>query len=383
MKKTDLKGLTLKELEEFALSIGEQKYRGKQLFDWLYTKEASAFAKMSSLSKALREKLASVATIESIRVADMQESREDGTMKFLFELADGKNIESVLIPPRTAFQSPEAKEEEEQKRLTLCVSTQVGCALDCKFCATASMGILRNLTAGEIIDQVLQVKKHTRKNITNIVYMGMGEPLMNYDNVMNSIEILTTGMHIAARRITISTAGWVPKIRQMADEKRKIKLAISLHSLDEHSRLDLMPVTKKFNLTELLDAVRYYYKKVKQRVTFEYILFQGWNDRDEDLDGLIKLSKTIPCKINIIPFHSIEFTHPSGISAQLHPTSATRAEEFVRRLREAHITVFVRSSAGEDIDAACGQLAVKVEQKRSVHRSPVIPLSPISKAQLA
>ena len=370
MNKPNLKGFTLGELQEFAETVGEQPYRGKQLFDWLYTKEASSFREMSSLSKALREKLSSSANIDSINVAEFQKSVRDGTTKFLFELHDGKRIESVLIPPSTAFQSPEAKGEEEQKRLTLCVSTQVGCALDCKFCATASMGIVRNLTSGEIIDQVLQAKKISVNparemagaRITNLVYMGMGEPLMNYDNVMKSIEIITTGMGIAARRITVSTAGWVPKIRQMADEKRKVKLAISLHSLDEKARTELMPINQKFPLTELLDAVQYYYRRVKRRVTFEYILFDGWNDRDEDLRRLIRLAKTIPCKVNIIPFHSIEFIHPTGIAAKLHPAPRARMNDFVRQLREAHVTVFIRSSAGEDIDAACGQLAVNVDR---------------------
>ncbi len=371
MHNPNLKGLILSELEDFAVSIGEKKFRGKQLFDWLYTKEASSFAEMTSLSKELREKLALSARIESLKLVETQTSRVDGTTKFLFELEDGKRIESVLIQPRTAFNDTQARQEEEQQRLTLCVSTQVGCALDCKFCATASMGILRNLTAGEIVDQVLQVKKISGKHLTNLVYMGMGEPLMNYDNVMNSVEIISTGIKITARRTTISTAGWVPKIKQMADENRKVKLAVSLHTLDNAARSELMPINEKYPLAELLSAVQYYYRKVKQRVTFEYILFDGWNDRDEDIARLVKLARRVPCKVNIIPFHSIEFTHPTGISAQLHPTPSKRVDEFVRRLREAHVTTFVRSSAGEDIDAACGQLAVKVGQKaRSINHRP-------------
>ena len=370
MNKPNLKGLTLTELEDFAASIGEKKFRGKQLFDWLYTREASSFSEMTSLSKELREKLASAARIDSLALVESQVSRHDGTTKFLTELHDGKRIESVLIPPRTAFQDRKAAREEEQQRLTLCVSTQVGCALDCKFCATASMGIQRNLTAGEIVDQVLLAKKLSGRKITNLVYMGMGEPLMNYDHVMNSADIISTGVKIAAKRITVSTAGWVPKIRQMADENRKVKLAVSLHTLDDAARSELMPVNRKFPVAGLLDAVQYYYRKVKQRVTFEYILFDGWNDTAADVAKLIKLAKTVPCKLNIIPFHSIEFVHPTGIAARLHPSPPRRIEEFVRQLRAAHVTVFVRSSAGEDIDAACGQLAVKAETKsRSIdHR---------------
>jgi len=279
-------------------------------------------------------------------------------VKFLFELADGSRIESVLIPPRTAFRDSGASGEEEQKRLTLCVSTQVGCPLDCKFCATATMGFLRNLTSGEIIEQLRQVKEVSGRRITNLVYMGMGEPLLNYENVMKSIDIISTGMGIAARRITVSTAGWAPKIRQMADERRKVKLAISLHTLDPQARTELMPINHRFGLDELVDAAEYYYRKVKQRITFEYILFAGWNDREEDAAGLVKLSKKVPCKINIIPFHSIAFTKPKELAASLHASPKGRAEAFVRRLREAKLTVFVRSSAGEDIAAACGQLAV-------------------------
>ena len=363
MNSTNIKGLTQRQLEGFALSIGEQRYRGKQLFDWLYMKEASTFEEMTSLSKSFRQKLLSTASIDSLTLVQQQASHSDGTTKFLFELSDGKRIESVLIPPKIAFDDADARGEEEQKRLTLCVSTQVGCALDCVFCATASMGILRNLTTGEIVDQLLQVKKISGKRITNLVYMGMGEPMMNYDNVMNSVEIISTGLKIAARRITISTAGWIPKIRQMADDGQKLKLAVSLHTLDDAMRSELMPINKKFPLRDLLEAVKYYYAKTKQRVTFEYILFDGWNDTDEDAKRLIKLSKTIPCKINIIPFHDIGFTHPSGMGMKLRPTSHRRTEEFVEMLRKAHVTVFVRSSAGKDIAAACGQLAVKSEQR--------------------
>jgi len=362
MKMLDLKGLSIKELEDFALSIGEKKFRGKQLFDWLYTKEVSSFTDMSSISKSLQEKLTEVASIGSIKINKVQES-SDGTKKFLFELEDGKKIESVLIPPRVAFVNREAKEDEEQKRLTLCISTQVGCPLDCVFCATGTMGFIRNLTTGEIVDQVLQVKKYTGKKITNVVYMGMGEPMLNYDNVMKSIEIITTGMKITAKHITVSTAGLVPQIKKMADENKKMKLAISLHSLDQNVREKLMPIARKYKLPEMIDSLQYYYKKVKTRPTFEYILFDGVNDKDEDIKKIIKLSKNIPCKMNIIPFHNIEFAGLSGFSSELQPTSRSRMEEFVGKLRESHVTVFVRSSAGEDIDAACGQLAVKVERK--------------------
>jgi 23S rRNA (adenine2503-C2)-methyltransferase len=365
MKKTNLKGLTQKELEEFAFSIGEKKFRGQQLFDWLYNKEAESFDDISTFSKPLRTKLNETASIDTIELLTFHKSIHDDTTKFLFQLKDGKKIESVLIPPKTAFKNEGADEEEdEQKRLTLCVSTQVGCPLDCVFCATGAMGFQRNLTAGEIVDQVLQTKKSSGKKITNIVFMGMGEPLMNYDSVMNSIDIISNGLNIGTRHITLSTAGWVDGIIRMADEGKKIKLAVSLHSLDDKIRTQLMPLNKKFNLQRLMKAVEYYYRKIKIRVTFEYILFAGMNDTEKDLKSLVKLSKTIPCKINIIPFHNIGFTDPQGFAGKLYPVPVKEIEKFAHLLRKNHVTAFVRSSSGEDIAAACGQLAVLTKQKR-------------------
>jgi 23S rRNA (adenine2503-C2)-methyltransferase len=361
-RKTNLKGFTLHELQQFVLSLGEPAFRARQLFDWLYGKQASTFEAMTSLSKRTRTKLQEVATIENLRLIETQQSRLDGTKKLLFELSDGERIESVLIPSEAA--DDEELGVRKRPRLTLCVSTQVGCPLDCAFCATAAMGFVRNLTAGEIIDQVFQAGRIAGRRITNLVYMGMGEPLMNYDNVMKSVEIITTGVGIAARRITVSTAGWAERIRQMADEGRKVKLAVSLHSLDNRVRTNLMPINRKFDVEELIDAVQYYYRKTKLRVTYEYILFDGLNDRDEDIRRLIDLSKSVPSKVNIVPYHSIERTHPTGLSASLRPTPLRRTEIFVKRLREAHVTVFVRSSAGEDIDAACGQLAILRPQRQ-------------------
>jgi 23S rRNA (adenine2503-C2)-methyltransferase len=364
MKKFNLKGLSLKELEEFVVSIGEKKFRGQQLFDHLYNKEMNSFDEMTTLSKSLRVKLNDLAEIETIKLSTFNKSVHDDTTKFLFELNDGRKIESVLIPPATAYKNGTALDEDEQKRLTLCVSTQVGCPLDCVFCATGAMGFQRNLTASEIVDQVLQTKKFTGKKITNIVFMGMGEPLMNYDNIMNSIDILINGLNIAARRITLSTAGWIEGIKRMADEGKKIKLAVSLHSLNEETRTRLMPLNKKFNLQQLLRTIEYYYHKTKERVTFEFILFAGVNDGEKDLKSLIKLSKSIPCKINIIPFHSISFVDPRGFAEKLRPVSSKDAEKFAQSLRKNHVTVFIRSSAGEDISAACGQLAVLKNENR-------------------
>ena len=313
---------------------------------------------------AFRERLAATAAIGAIGAVETQHSRRDGTTKYLFALADGRRIESVLIPPRTAF-SGEAGDADEQLRHTLCVSSQVGCPLDCAFCATATMGFLRNLTAGEIVDQVIQAQALSGKRITNVVFMGMGEPMLNYENVMKAAEIIATGLKITARRITVSTAGWAPQIRRMADERRRVKLAVSLHALDDDTRTRLMPVNAKYPLAELLDAVAYYYAALKERVTFEYILFAGVNDRDEDLRRLAALSRRIPSKVNIIPYHDIAFAGAGPAAARLRPSAPAASEAFVRRLREAHVTVFVRSSAGEDIEAACGQLAVREAGRRA------------------
>ena len=392
-KPTDLKGLSAGELEAYAVSLGEPAYRGRQLFEWIYHKAATRFEEMTDLPAGLRARLDAEAAIGSLELKDRKRSAADGTTKLLFGLGDGRNIESVLIPPRTAWrddgeadearaeQAEQAETEEEQDepagtdpggRLTLCVSTQVGCPLDCAFCATATMGFLRNLTAGEIVDQAMSAARIAGRRITNLVYMGMGEPLLNYDEVMKSVEIASTGLKIAAKRITISTAGWVPGIRRMADEKRRARLAISLHTLDEKARIALMPVTKKFPLAELLEAAEHYYARTKQRITFEYILFEGWNDSDDDVRRLAALVKRIPGKVNIIPFHSIAFSLPAGaapaLQGALRPAPPERIDAFANKLRERHVTTFVRSSAGEDINAACGQLAVKHAARR-VHEA--------------
>ncbi len=353
MEKQNLIGMTQDELEVFVESLGEKKYRGAQLYSWIYGKGAQTFDEMSNISGAFREILNGVASLDHLRVTSSSTS-QDGTTKFLFELKDGLAIESVLIPP-------DRKSPNAESRLTLCVSTQVGCPLDCKFCATGSMGFSRNLTAGEIIGQVLQAQRSTHRRITNLVYMGMGEPMLNYGNVMKSIETITDdkALNIGVRHITISTAGYADKIRQMADENRKVKLALSLHSLDNEKRAALMPITRKFSVGDLIEALEYYYRKTRNRPTFEYILFDGFNDTESDIKKFEHLARRIPCKVNIIPFHSIAFTHPSGFAATLRPTPRTRSEAFADRLRQANITVMIRASSGEDIKAACGQLAIE------------------------
>ncbi len=361
----NLLGLSREELADFAESIGEKRYRGTQLFGWLYGKGATSFGAMSDLGKALRERLDLSACIEGVTPVTARRSPDDGTEKFLFALRDGYRIESVLIPPASAFVGREAGEDQEQKRLTLCVSTQVGCPLDCGFCATGTMGFFRNLTAGEIVDQFLQAGRATGKKITNVVFMGMGEPLLNYDSVMRAAEIFAAGTGVAARRIVISTAGHAAHIRRMAEEGRTARLAVSLHSAVEATRLRLMPVTRKFGLSALREALETYYRKTRRRVTYEVILFDGVNDTDREIAALIRFARAIPCKINLIPFHSIRFTGTGGIGAGLEPSR--KQESVAEKLRAAHFTVMIRSSAGEDIEGACGQLAVN--EKRTARRS--------------
>lgn len=375
MTKTNLKGFSLAELQDFVESLGERTYRAQQIFRWLYAEGARSFEEMTNISKGFRSLLAAHSTIENLTVAAKEVSTLDETTKFLFRLGDGLMIESVLIPPEQS--SPAA-----EKRLTLCISTQVGCPLDCKFCATGTMGFLRNLSAGEIVDQVIQAQNQSPRRITNLVFMGMGEPMLNYENVMKSVEILNseTAFNIGARHIIISTAGYADQIRRMADEDRKVKLALSLHSLDNEKRTQLMPITKKYSVEMLLEALQYYYRATRRRPTFEYILFDGYNDTDEDIARLIQVSKRFPCKVNVIPYHSIAFAHPdsSGIGSRLRPTPRPRMEGFVEALRRANITVMIRSSSGRDINAACGQLVVnegpshRSHDRRSHAVNPVI-----------
>jgi 23S rRNA (adenine2503-C2)-methyltransferase len=360
--KQNLLGLTREELADVAESIGEPRYRGRQIFAWLYSRGATSFGAMTDLGKAFRERLEMRATIAGLTLESRRRSHHDGTTKFLFALPDGRHVESVLIPPALSFIGGDPAADDGPERLTLCVSTQVGCPLDCAFCATGVMGFTRNLSTGEIVDQVLQVRRSTPNTITNIVFMGMGEPLMNYDNVMNAVEIMTAGIGITVRRITISTAGQADRIRQMADEERKAKLAVSLHSAVNATRTRLMPINRKFDLTALRLALEHYYRRMQRRVTYEVILFDGVNDTDPEVARLITFARHVPCKLNIIPFHSIAFTGVGAEGAALRPS--TRMEEIVERLRTAHLTVMVRSNAGEDIEGACGQLAVMTERRK-------------------
>lgn len=334
--KTDLINFNPEELGEFLISLGEKRYRAKQVFKWIYQKRASSFGEMTDLPIPFREKLEKSASILKIKIKDKKVSHKSGAVKYLHELWDSELIETILIL--------------EEKRKTVCVSSQVGCALGCKFCATARMGLKRNLTAGEIVGQVLSVIKDSKENITNIVIMGMGEPFLNYENVIKSVNILSddNGLSIAQRRITISTIGIIPAVKRYADEKIKAKLAISLNAVSDDIRSKLMPVNRSYPIGELIDAAKYYTKRANNKITFEYVLIDGINDSIEDAKKLAKLISGISCKINLIPFNPIgnKYKKPSKEKIDL----------FFRKLKSYSFQVNIRWSKGEDINAACGQL---------------------------
>lgn len=343
-----LKGLTLKELRSYFESIGEAKYRGDQLFNWIYNHIVFDPEELSNFPKNLRIRLAEETELITLTLQDKQHSVSTGTVKYLFSTKDGHKIESVLIP--------------DGDRNTLCLSTQVGCPLDCKFCATGLMGFKRNLSAGEITDQYLLIASdYGKEKITNIVFMGMGEPLTNYKNTLTAIEIFTHELSkgLSRNRITVSTAGIPDKIRELADSGFRVKLAFSLHSAFDDIRNKIMPINKKYPLRKNFEALKYYATKTKTRITFEYTMLKGINDRDEDVKELAKICSRIPSKINIIPFNSIKHMNPGGISAELEPTPYEEIINFADKLRQRNISVFIRDTQGDDIAAACGQLAVK------------------------
>lgn len=346
--KTMLKGLTLNELKDFFTVVDEKRFRGDQVFEWMYEHLAQSFDEMSTLPNYLRKKLNLYCELNTLTYVSSEVSHKTGTKKYLFRTNDNYVIESVIIP--------------EAKRTTLCISTQVGCPLDCQFCATGLMGYNRNLTSGEIFDQYLLATKDWNKTpITNIVYMGMGEPLLNYANTLKSLQIFATEKTkgISLRKITVSTAGIAPKIVELAESGIKVKIALSIHSLFDETRNKIMPINKKYSVNENIEAVRYYANQTGTRITFEYVMLKDINDRSDDLNALIKLCKSIPCKLNIIPFNSIAHMNPTGIARELEPSPRYKIEEFVTRLRENNIFTAVRYTQGDDIAAACGQLAIK------------------------
>ncbi|NWF90734.1 MAG: 23S rRNA (adenine(2503)-C(2))-methyltransferase RlmN [Ignavibacteriaceae bacterium] len=345
-KKITLKGMTIEELKNYFTSKGMQKFRAEQFFYWMYNHLTTTVDEMSNIPKTIRNEVREEIELQTLNYFHTEQSESTKTKKYIFVTNDGNKIETVIIP--------------EETRTTLCVSTQVGCPLDCQFCATGLMGYKRNLTSGEIFDQfMLAAKDFGKEKITNIVYMGMGEPLLNYYNTVKSLRIfsheITKG--ISYKKITVSTAGIAPKIRELADSGLNVKIAFSLHSCFEEMRTKLMPINQKYTLKENLMALRYYAKKTATRITFEYVMLKNLNDTDKDIEALSKICKEIPSKINVIPFNSVSHMNPTGFSAQLESTSKEKIEEFVAKLRDKNITVMIRQTQGDDIAAACGQLA--------------------------
>lgn len=337
--KTLLKGLSLEQLQEYVESVGLKSYRAKQLFHWMYRKNVAEFSAMTTLKKSVRESLEPLAEINLLKLSQAISSKYEPTTKFLFELFDGNLVETVFM--------------EADNRRTICLSSQVGCALKCGFCATGLMGFVRNLSAGEIVDQVLMAERYKQQEATNIVMMGMGEPFLNYDSVIQAAYLISDpdGIAISKRKITISTSGLIPAILRYADEGHRFKLAISLNGTTQESRRKLMPLTKKYPLDELLKAAKYFTERSKTRVTFEYILLENVNDTQEDANRLKKLLNEIPCKINLIPYNATDFG--------FKPSSETRIQQFVSALASFHAPVTVRRSKGRDINAACGQLYIE------------------------
>jgi 23S rRNA (adenine2503-C2)-methyltransferase len=350
---TNLFGFTEEALEQALGELGLEPYRARQVFYWLYNRRATDFREMLNLPKTLRTLLENRFSIAHPAIRDESDSG-DSTRKFLVALYDGLNIEAVLIPS-------ESDDPDQRRRLTLCVSTQVGCPLNCRFCATASMKLKRNLTTGEIVGQYVAAQKSTSERITNLVFMGMGEPFLNYEAVMESVRILThekTG-GVSAHHITISTAGLVEGIRRFADEGSNAKLAISLHATTDALRAELMPINARHPIQAILEAAEYYYRRTRKRITYEYILFEGLNDGDGDVARLVKLTRRVPSKLNLIPFHPIDAAYPEGAPLDLRPTPRASIDAFAAKLRERNVTVMLRSSSGRDINAACGQLAIQ------------------------
>jgi 23S rRNA (adenine2503-C2)-methyltransferase len=348
--KRSIHSLLLDEIEGFLGTLNQRPYRAKQIVDWLYEKRAGSFDEMSDLPQALRERLAeefSFRNLETVRVL----GSKDTTRKFLFRLNDGNLIESVLIPASPALYG------ERSDRRTICVSTQVGCAYGCKFCASGLDGFSRNLDASEIVQQLLAAEKTSGERIDNVVFMGMGEPLANLSNVVRAIRIINApwGLEIGARHITVSTSGLAPQIKKLADEPLQSRLAISLHGATDAVRDRIMPVNRKYNLTTLLAACDYYASRKKQRIYFEYILIAGVNDTEAQAHLLAGHARRIGARINLIPYNTVEGLEWSRPSRE-------KQERFLAIVRGHGVVATLRREKGHDIDAACGQLRLQTKR---------------------
>lgn len=354
-EKRDIRALTKEQIKQYFTEIGEQPFRAQQVYEWLWQKGVQRFEDMTNISIPLREKLAEAFVINHIRVDEMQRS-SDGTIKNAVRLHDGKVVESVLIPAT--------------KRITACVSSQVGCSLDCHFCATARLKRMRNLNADEIYDQVVAIKNEAEnfysRPLTNIVFMGMGEPLMNYKNVLEAIHKITSpeGLNMSPKRITLSTVGLAKLIKKLADDAVKFNLAVSLHSARDEVRDTIMPINHSNPLKDLLEALQYWYSKTARKVTFEYVVWKDINDAEIDIQALVDFCKKIPSKVNLIEYNPIgpdPDLAADDVLYDFQQADSSAVEAYKNALNAIGVTATVRHSRGKDIDAACGQLANKNE----------------------
>ena len=347
----DIRSLTSEELKDAVIELGEKPFRAKQLEEWVWTKSAGSFDEMTNLSKTFRESLKEAYYLKRITLSEKQKSK-DGTVKCAFEVEKKKPtdlsvVEGVLIPTR--------------KRMTACISSQVGCSLACKFCATGRLKLMKNLSAAEMYDQVENIASIARKefdtNLTNIVYMGMGEPLLNYSNMLESVNRIcgTPGLGMSPKRITVSTAGIAKAIKRLGDDGVKFNLALSLHAANDEKRSEIMAINDTNNLQVLAEALQYFHEKTGTRVTFEYIIFKDFNDDIQDARELAEFCKNVPCKINIIEYNPID-------DGEFEQADFDKVTMFAKFLEDRNLVVNVRRSRGKDIDAACGQLANKNEK---------------------
>ena len=337
-QEVQLVGMDISAMETLASMHDELPFRGKQLFHWVYKQQVDSINAMNTLPSSFRDLLTDEYVLHPLKLIKKTGSDLEQTQKFLLQLPYGEKIESVVM--------------EEKKRVTLCVSTQVGCAVDCKFCATAKMGFIKNLTAGEIVDQYLLILNSINKRITNVVFMGMGEPFLNYQQVIKAANLLNhkEGINLSAKRITISTVGIIPKIIRYSKEGHKYKLAISLNGSSQDQRLKIMPISKTHSMNALIQSAWDYYYISKKLITLEYVLLAGVNDDIVDADRLMNLIGNLPCKLNLIPYNEID--------GPFHRSSEEKIERFLNRLKRANFTVTIRWSKGTDISGGCGQLAV-------------------------
>ena len=340
----DIKSMNLTELTEYITGLGEKAFRAKQIYSWIHEKQIDSLEEMSNISNKLKEKLTKECILTTLQKEEVQISKLDGTRKYLFALADGNVIESVLMRYRHGN--------------SVCISSQVGCRMGCRFCASTLDGLVRGLTPAEMLDQIYQIGKDIGERISNVVVMGTGEPLDNYDNLLKFIELLTdeNGLHISQRNLTVSTCGIVPKMRRLAEEKLQITLALSLHASSQEKRMELMPVANAYDINEVVDACKYYFRKTGRRVTFEYSLVGGVNDTQEDADRLTKLIAGMNCHVNLIPVNPIK-------ERDYVQSNAKVITAFKNKLEKNGINVTIRREMGRDIDGACGQLRKRYTER--------------------